>query len=306
VALTTPGDVFAVNQAAGGWAAVAVRGAAGAAWTAQVYQPGIGVNWPACWGTLLIEDAGLVTQIVLGDFRYNTPGVYYPAGIKTPRSGFGGARIEWDDGRNTLVVNGGPAARAPATTDVIELWNVDLEQGVEYTLEFDPAGEADYHLLLFGHPLDPVWQTRDYYFVDTHLTTTYTPAFSGIYAVAVVNDNGGPGSYTVAVTTGSAPVAGGAGAPAATRLLGAAPNPTSGLARIDFELRQPARVDLAIVDVAGRRVAEIAPRDWPSGRWSERWSGRDRDGRRVPAGVYWIRMVAGGREIGRQKFLVVR
>lgn len=305
VELGAPGEVFAVNQPAGGWAGAAVRGAAGVSWTAEVYQPGIGINWPACFGTLVGQDVGTHTRIVLGDFRYNAPGVYYPAGVKTPRAGFGGAHIEWDDGRNTLTVNGGPAARNPDPTDVIELWNVDLDAGVEYTIQFTPSGEADYHLLLYGHPLDPVWVIRDNRFVDTQSTTTYTPAFDGIYAIAVVNDNGGPGSYSVAVSTASTAVAA-AGSPAITRLIGPAPNPTPGPVRIDFELSQAARVNLAVVDVAGRKVAEIAPRDWPSGRWSEQWSGRDRAGRRVPAGLYWVQMAAGGREISQQKLLVVR
>jgi len=305
VELGPPGDVFAVNQAAGGWAAAAVRGAPGASWSAQVYEPGIGVNWPACWGTLVADDPGPFTRIVLGDFRYNPPGVYYPAGVKTPRSGFGGAHIEWDDGRNTLVVNDPPALRAPDPSDVIELWNVELEAGTEYTFEFHPSGEADYHLLLYGHPVGPVWLTRTYRFFDTQATTTYTPAFSGTYAVAVVNDNAGPGNYSVAVTTGSTAVPP-AGSPTATRLLGANPNPARGEVRIDFELREPAQVELAVVDVAGRRVAAMAPRTWPTGTWSERWAGRDAAGRQVPAGVYWIEMSAGGREISRQKVMIIR
>jgi hypothetical protein len=305
VELGAPGEVFGVNQPAGGWAGVAVRGAAGVSWAAEVYEPGIGVHWPACFGHVVGQDAGNQTRIVLGDFRYNPPGVYYPAGVKTPRAGFGGARIEWDDGRNTLTVNGGPAARTPDPTDVIELWNVDLEAGIEYTIEFMPSGAADYHLLLYGHPLDPVWLARANRFLETQSTTSYTPAFDGTYAIAVVNDNAGPGSYSVAVSTGKAAVTA-AGSPAVTRLIGAAPNPTPGPVRIDFELRQAARVDLTVVDVAGRKVSEIAPRDWPSGRGSVQWSGRDRGGRPLAAGIYWVRMAADGREIHRQKLLVVR
>jgi flagellar hook assembly protein FlgD len=122
----------------------------------------------------------------------------------------------------------------------------------------------------------------------------------------VVNDNGGAGDYSLAVQSGIVGLAAGGSPSFVTELTGVAPNPTSGPARIDFELRQPARVDLAITDVAGRSVAEIVPRDWPSGRWSESWAGRDRAGRPVPAGVYWVRMTVGGREVSGQKLLVVR
>jgi hypothetical protein len=61
-----------------------------------------------------------------------------------------------------------------------------------------------------------------------------------------------------------------------------------------------------VVDVAGRIVARVAGRDFAPGSWSEHWTGRDSNGRPVAAGTYWVRLAAGGREIGRQKVLVVR
>jgi hypothetical protein len=122
-----------------------------------------------------------------------------------------------------------------------------------------------------------------------------------------VNDNGGTGDYSLAILNGTIGVDAGEAPALATRLVGAAPNPTPGSVRVDFELARAERVEMAVMDVAGRTVTEIAARDWPRGKWSERWSGRDAAGRSVPAGVYWVRMsLAGGREVGRQKILVVR
>jgi hypothetical protein len=71
-------------------------------------------------------------------------------------------------------------------------------------------------------------------------------------------------------------------------------NPAQGSARFHFGLPQAGRVELAIYDVGGRRVATIARGELAAGWYDREWTMNDDGG--VPAsGVYFARMLAGGR-----------
>jgi glucose/arabinose dehydrogenase len=84
------------------------------------------------------------------------------------------------------------------------------------------------------------------------------------------------------------------------------PSPARGAATLSFVLARPARVSLGLYDLTGRRVRGLldgAP--YPAGAHAEMWDGRDGDGARVPAGVYFVRFEAAGvRELRR--FALVR
>jgi hypothetical protein len=78
------------------------------------------------------------------------------------------------------------------------------------------------------------------------------------------------------------------------RLHANVPNPFNPVTRITFDLPAVQAVDLAIFDVAGRRVRQLltaAPH--PAGPHSLVWDGRDDQGRTVGTGVYFYRIVAG-------------
>lgn len=72
------------------------------------------------------------------------------------------------------------------------------------------------------------------------------------------------------------------------------PNPSSGMATIAFDLPldQDARIDL--YDARGRHVKTLTSGQFAAGQHQARWDGRDRSGRRMSAGVYFVRMVTGG------------
>ena len=72
------------------------------------------------------------------------------------------------------------------------------------------------------------------------------------------------------------------------------PNPFRNETRLEFELRFPDRVDLTVHDVAGRVVRHLAAGWLPGGRHELAWDARDDRGRRVAAGVYWLRLRAAG------------
>jgi subtilisin family serine protease len=66
-----------------------------------------------------------------------------------------------------------------------------------------------------------------------------------------------------------------------------APNPTNGVARIDFALPREADVSLKILDIQGRVVADLASGLHQAGRYQATWSGDSQRGR-VPAGLYFV------------------
>jgi len=77
--------------------------------------------------------------------------------------------------------------------------------------------------------------------------------------------------------------------------LAVSPNPSRGAARLHFSLPTSGPVRIEVFDVQGRRVA--VPLDgWEAAGFGDvLWSGKLPDGGRAAAGVYFARMVAGGR-----------
>jgi len=84
-----------------------------------------------------------------------------------------------------------------------------------------------------------------------------------------------------------------------------APNPFHASTTIAFTLPERATVDLAVYDVAGRRVATLATGVRPAGTHEVEWNGTDSAGRRVGTGVYFCKLDAGGRSVTR-KIAVLR
>jgi hypothetical protein len=74
--------------------------------------------------------------------------------------------------------------------------------------------------------------------------------------------------------------------------LRATPNPARGPATIAFDLPRGGGVDLALFDLAGRRVRTLARGALPGGRRQIAWDGRDDRGREVAPGVYLCRIDA--------------
>jgi len=72
------------------------------------------------------------------------------------------------------------------------------------------------------------------------------------------------------------------------------PNPFNPSTRIDYSLPAASVVDIAVFDVAGRRVATLVAGPRPAGRGSTVWQGRDDGGQPVASGIYVCRMAANG------------
>lgn len=71
------------------------------------------------------------------------------------------------------------------------------------------------------------------------------------------------------------------------------PNPFTGGTSLSLALSSDTDVDVAIYDVAGRRVRTLASGTLTRGTHEIAWNGRDRAGARVSAGVYFYRVKAG-------------
>jgi hypothetical protein len=72
------------------------------------------------------------------------------------------------------------------------------------------------------------------------------------------------------------------------------PNPVSGQqAVISYQLPIGGRATLAIYNNLGQKVRILIDQVYPPGRFTTLWDGRNDSGRKVPAGVYFIRFEAG-------------
>ncbi|HMB71351.1 MAG TPA: FlgD immunoglobulin-like domain containing protein, partial [bacterium] len=92
--------------------------------------------------------------------------------------------------------------------------------------------------------------------------------------------------------------------PPGLRLAAPAPNPFRGSTTLRYELPRAQTVRLAVHDVTGRKLRELAAGPRSAGRYSVVWDGRDGDGRRVAAGVYFVRLRTGAEEQTRKIVLL--
>jgi len=69
--------------------------------------------------------------------------------------------------------------------------------------------------------------------------------------------------------------------------------PAANGATVGFTLARGARVTIDVIDLAGRRVAQVVDRGYPAGPNQVSWSGRA-GGRRAPSGVYFLRLTSMG------------
>lgn len=70
------------------------------------------------------------------------------------------------------------------------------------------------------------------------------------------------------------------------------PNPFTHHTTISYQLSRRGQVSLMVYDVAGRLVSPLATGVVDAGYYTVTWDGNDQKGRRVPAGIYFIRMNA--------------
>jgi hypothetical protein len=94
--------------------------------------------------------------------------------------------------------------------------------------------------------------------------------------------------------------------PGETRLLAPFPNPLSRTSTLRFDLARATHVRLEVFDLDGRRVATVADRAYEPGRYSLDWNGRSASGRRLGAGLYFVRLSGPGLKAQSARLAIVR
>jgi hypothetical protein len=286
------------------WAAIGIRGPDD--WDLPIYEHASGSPTPVCLSGLVKtgqqpNDLQKV-ELVVGDFHRNTLGDFYPRPHRDPSSQ--DAAAQWDYSREPIIPNGPLLDRNVFPDDVLDIYDMFLIEGNEYQVIFNLTGDADSKLVLFKGSGETYWGDRSEAELEIGSSSSYTPTVTGYYGVVIVNDNGGSGTYQVGAT--SATVAAGPGAvPVGANIRALVPNPTGGSLTIQFDLGTAARVGFDIFDVAGRVVTRIPAQEWAAGSWTETWNGMMREGTRVGAGVYFVRMRVGGQPAGVKRLVVI-
>jgi len=75
-----------------------------------------------------------------------------------------------------------------------------------------------------------------------------------------------------------------------TKLLANVPNPFNPSTEVRFQLQRPGRTRIAVYDMTGRLVRDLVDEDLAAGPHHRVWDGRDRGGRPVPSGAYYLRL----------------
>jgi len=177
--------------------------------------------------------------------------------------------LDYEIGPNAVSVIAfdatGPGAIAAGTGPVVEL-HLRLDGAVGDTLRFDLTGgllaDAAYAQVL--------------------------PSLAG--AEVVLSEQlsvGDPGQPHVSV-------------PREFSLAAARPNPARTGSIFEYSLPVASKVELRIFDLAGRLVRSLVDARQEAGVWSVRWDGRGDHGHRVPSGIYFYRLHAGGFAATRQ------
>lgn len=79
--------------------------------------------------------------------------------------------------------------------------------------------------------------------------------------------------------------------PMANTLYHTSPNPFKSATNISYTVAKESRVDLVVYDVLGRHITTLVSENLEPGFYEMTWSGKDNKGRRVPDGVYFVRLI---------------
>jgi hypothetical protein len=296
-------DRIAFDHADTTWATVGVRGSSDD-WEITLLRTN-GGPYPECLSDAITKSSQAVSRVefVVGDFHRTAPGRFFA--FATDRDllppGATQGLLEFDGGPDVLKVNGNAALRGTDANDVLESWDVYLEAGRTYDIEFTHVPGVDARVFLFGTRSPGYFAHRGARLLESSGWAVYTAPHTGWYGVVVTNETGGTGTYTLRVSTEI--VATDASSPGVTRLAGVAPNPSRGETAIHFDLAQPGRAELEILDLRGRLVARLHAAEPGRGTHTERWDGRDARGVPVPAGMYVVRLRVDGVDLGDRKLI---
>lgn len=82
------------------------------------------------------------------------------------------------------------------------------------------------------------------------------------------------------------------------------PNPFNLTTTVEFALPEAGRVELALFNILGQRVAVLVDADLPAGRYSATWNGLAENGGEAATGIYFYRFRSGAVEFVRKMLLL--
>jgi hypothetical protein len=274
----------------------------------QLYGSQQGTGYPDCYSdpTAASNAAGLQAEFLVGDFRSAplTP-VYarlYDFSMTSPNSSW----AEWNQATVPVIVNGASVADNMVYHLAVP-HEVHLVAGATCQIHLVTAPSGQQVALLFGNSgSGAYWAPRSTALTQTSSTVSFTPPYTGAYALVVVDDGlGNTGTTYVSVTDGVTGVPA-ANAPRVTQLAGAGPNPSHGALDLRYELAEPLELGFELVDVTGRTLSHLGLGRREAGAGQARWVLTGVNGGRFAPGVYFVRMTAGGKSVGTRRVTLMR
>jgi hypothetical protein len=218
------------------------------------------------WATLGSGVDGIVNGlVVIGDDLY-LGGDFWEAGGK------GADHVaRWTDGPAEATLSDLRAERVPR--------GAHIRAAVDYL----PVGHRDFRLWRqsYGEPRAPV-ATGPLTGASIDVVDPSAPDAGATYWIEERTAGGG------STMLGPIPLAPPAGL--ALTLAQNRPNPFAGSTRIAYRVPVEGTVDLAVFDVAGRRVAVLLHDRVPPGEYEASWDGHDAEGRPAATGIYFYRL----------------
>ncbi len=285
------------------WTAIAAAGLTSSSdWSLYAYSSPTGGAIGTCLSGMLANSTMYPeADVVVGDFNFNSFATYYASAIRW--TGADAGLVEYFPGHQELTLDAPDNVRTTTSDFLVESWDAPMIAGQTYTLTFSHSPGLDAKVLVFAPTGGPLWTGRASALVESQQSVVITAPVTGWYGVVVVRD-GGAGIFEVGLRSGTVTVEG-TPRPDRDALGGISPNPGRGALRIDYALRAEGEVAFDVLDMAGRRVASVEPGARSAGEWSASWRPADASGRRLAAGLYFVRMRLGDRVVGTRKLTLL-
>ena len=170
-------------------------------------------------------------------------------------------------------------------------------------ISWQPSQDADFQYFRVYRDPNPAFVPSPANLVQATAATQWNDPTHGsfTYKVTAVDFNGNEsapaiGTITVGVTDR---------VPASFGLASMAPNPFTHSLSLSVDVPEAVRsVNLALFDLAGRKVRVLVDGHLPAGRHVFRWDGTAQSGGRAAPGIYVVRLAGGGRTIIRRATLL--
>jgi hypothetical protein len=195
---------FSFTPTAQRWNAVGFRYPGSVDRDLHIRDEPTGFEYPYCFGGDLWCREGIDPVLVLAGYYgspRDLPGDLYVRAESPPGTGY--PMVEWEAGIPMLEVNGPPVTMSMGPDDVVQVWDVILETGVTYTINFSDIGDANLRYNVYSPEASAWYPVLEFSRTWSH---TFTATKNADHGIVVINENGGYGEYTMSITTCDKPV----------------------------------------------------------------------------------------------------